>query len=205
MLEKYGVDHNTKFLNWEENTKKRNLKKYGCEWPMQSQIIKNKAKQTKKEIYGNEYYTNPTKALKTKIKNNITQNKSYIPSIYSQNLFWKIYEQLENKEHIYFAKLNKEFGKYNSINNKYYFYDFVDTKNKKIIEFNGDYWHMNPNKFKSADIHPTSKLLAEEIWYKDQQKINFITSIGFKVLIIWEAEAKQNESIIINKCINFLK
>lgn len=71
--------------------------------------------------------------------------------------------------------------------NKYY--DFKINNTKIIIEVNGDYWHANPDKYKSNDILNLGRdnfKTAQEIWNKDKKKINAIESIGYKVIIIWE-------------------
>jgi very-short-patch-repair endonuclease len=132
----------------------------------------------------------------------ITTRKPYFSKI-SQKLFWSIYEILENKEHIYFAELNNEFGKQTPTS--YTFYDFVDTKNKKVIEFNGDTFHANPKVFtENSHPNPFTDETALSIWNKDEYKINLIKDCGFDVLIVWEQEYLHDKVDIINKCINFL-
>lgn len=137
-------------------------------------------------------------------KERIHKKENFFSKI-SQELFWGIYNNLKNNEHIYFAKLNKEFGKLSN-NNKYYFYDFVDTLNKKVIEFNGDVFHANPKRYKKDDIvNPFNKKTANEIWKYDNEKIDFIKSLGFDVLIIWESDYYNNKELILKKCIKFLE
>lgn len=123
----------------------------------------------------------------------------------SQELFDRLYNYFNFKDHVYYAKLNKEFRKIN--NQKVYYYDFVNTKCKKVIEFNGDYFHANPNKFNEFDTpHPFDKtIVAKDIWEKDNEKINFIKSLGYEVLIIWESDYYKNKEDVIKKCIKFLE
>lgn len=114
----------------------------------------------------------------------------------SQELFWKI-----KTDNCYFAEYNKEFG-LNS-KNGYYFYDFVDTKLKKCIEFNGDYWHCNPKLYDST--HKTHYgYTAEDIWKKDENKINHIKSLGYDVMVIWESDYLNDTDNIIKKIGDFL-
>lgn len=100
---------------------------------------------------------------------------------------------------------NIQFG-YNEavlkINNMSYSIDCIDVTHKKIIEFYGDYWHANPNKFKATDI--IKKTTAEKIWEHDRQKIQALNNNGYIVLIIWESEYKKDKQGTINKCIHFL-
>ena len=125
----------------------------------------------------------------------INKKKKYYSKI-SQELF----NIIDNK-HCYFGE--NEFGLRD--NDKYYFYDFVNTKNKKVIEFNGDDFHANPKKYNSTDI-PLQFInkTSEEIWAHDKNKLNRIIKEGYDVLIIWESDYKSNKDKSINKCINFL-
>jgi len=114
----------------------------------------------------------------------------------SQELFWKI-----KTDDCYFAEYNKEFG-LNS-ENGYYFYDYVDSKLKKCIEFNGDYWHCNP-KIYTEDYKTHYNYTARDIWKKDEEKINFIKSKKYDVMIVWESEYLQNPDKILKEVGDFL-
>lgn len=84
---------------------------------------------------------------------------------------------------------------------------FTVIDNKKIIEFNGDFWHGNPNKYSKNDIisYPDNKkVLVEDLWKRDEIKNNFAESKGFEVLTIWEAEYRKDENNMIKKCLDFL-
>jgi G:T-mismatch repair DNA endonuclease (very short patch repair protein) len=87
----------------------------------------------------------------------------------------------------------------------YYVYDIVS--NKKIIEYNGDYWHANPKKYMSTDIlrFPGGiQVQASSIWSKDQQKQQYAQDQGYEVLVIWESDFKKNKEEVVKKCIQFL-
>jgi len=87
---------------------------------------------------------------------------------------------------------------------------FVGSRNvdilcgNKIIEFFGDYWHCNPNKYKKDYFHSRIKLLAEEIWDNDNDKINYLKSKNYDVLVIWENEWSKNRDVEISKIKRFL-
>lgn len=134
-------------------------------------------------------------------KENRNNPKQY--SKISQKLFWILYKTLVQKDHIYFGELNKEFNKGNNMRS--FYYDFVDTKNKKIIEFNGDKFHANPQKYKENDI-PLKHInkTARELWDYDLLKHNLIKSYGYTILVIWESDFMRNEENIISNCISFL-
>lgn len=72
--------------------------------------------------------------------------------------------------------------------------------NKKIIEFYGDFWHANPNFYKFEDCfkYYNFDTTAGKIWEKDKQRIDFLISIGYDILIIWENDWIKNKQ----KCID---
>ena len=86
--------------------------------------------------------------------------------------------------------------------NRVYKYDLCFEH--KIIEFNGDFWHGNPNKFTEDDINKCTKKTYKEIWQYDTQKQICAENHGYHVLHVWESEYKQNTQETINKCITFL-
>jgi very-short-patch-repair endonuclease len=73
-----------------------------------------------------------------------------------------------------------------------YFPDYVNEEKKIIIEFNGDYWHMNPNKYKSDDVNTTSHKTAAEIWQKEKERTEKLESLGYKVIVLWENDYLQD-------------
>ena len=89
-----------------------------------------------------------------------------------------------------------------SCNNKIFSYDF--KFGNKIIEFNGDYWHMNPDMYDSDFINSYTNLSAEEKWNFDEIKLECAIQNGYDVLTIWEQEYKENKEVTIQKCIEFL-
>ena len=78
------------------------------------------------------------------------------------------------------------------IENKKWLYDIFLPTEKIIIEFNGDYWHMNPNKHSSSDYNKTAHRTAEEIWKRDEEKRNDAISSGYKIFYIWESDYKKS-------------
>ena len=86
--------------------------------------------------------------------------------------------------------------------NKIFSYDF--KFGNKIIEFNGDFWHMNPDMYDSDYCHPYTNLSAEEKWNFDEIKCQCAIQNGYEVLTIWESEYKENKEATLQKCIAFL-
>ena len=105
----------------------------------------------------------------------------------SQDLFWKIYNKLDNNDGVYFHDLNQEYvmripDKYQHKNTVMMF-DF--KQNMKIIEYNGNYWHSKPD---------------------DEIRYSILRDIGYDVLIINSDEYNRNRKPqnIIKKCVKFL-
>lgn len=88
--------------------------------------------------------------------------------------------------------------------NNFLKYD-IAYKNK-IIEYNGDIWHANPKNYKKTDIpnFPKNFLTAEQLWNKDNRKIQIAINNGFSVLVVWESDYKNNKDKILQECLNFL-
>jgi hypothetical protein len=116
----------------------------------------------------------------------------------SQELFWNIVEKLNNLNDIYFAQLNEDkqkdiSGKNNEKKLKLdciLLPDFLDISQKKIIEFNGDYWH---NKIKRGNQ------------LRDSERIEMFEKFGYKVLVVNEKEYYKNKEGIIQQCLTFLQ
>ena len=86
------------------------------------------------------------------------------------------------------------------INKKWYYPDIRIDK-KIIIEFFGDYWHANPQKYKENDIIH-HKLTAKQIWDNDKKRIKTLEDNGFKIFIIWENIYILNKKRTLTKLIN---
>lgn len=81
-------------------------------------------------------------------------------------------------------------------------YDFM-YKNK-IIEFQGDYWHCNPNLYDKDFYNKVKQKTAQEIWNYDNIKKECAEYYKYDILYIWEYDYYQNREEVINKCIEFL-
>ena len=66
--------------------------------------------------------------------------------------------------------------------------DFIDTHKKRIIEFDGDYWHSD------AKVNPT----------RARERDALVESAGYRILHIREQDYKKDKQGTIDKCIQFL-
>lgn len=124
----------------------------------------------------------------------------------SQELFDKILEHYSDleKSNIYYALKSHEFSLYE--NNKIYNYDFVDDKQKKIIEFNGDIFHANPNIYAPYDTpnpHRPNQT-SEDIWMYDLGKMETAEKNGYEYFIVWEYTYRIEPIIVLERCLKFL-
>lgn len=66
--------------------------------------------------------------------------------------------------------------------------DAYDPKTNTIYEFNGDYWHGNPEKFNPEDINPSNYSTFGELYQKTIVKANRIKEAGYNLISIWECD-----------------
>jgi G:T-mismatch repair DNA endonuclease (very short patch repair protein) len=89
--------------------------------------------------------------------------------------------------------------------NKNYYADICFKDKKLIVEYYGDYWHCNPEKYDPCYFHPHKKITAKQIWNDDKQRIKALKQAGYKVFIVWESNYQRNKNFVtnnINKLLN---
>ena len=79
-----------------------------------------------------------------------------------------------------------------------WFYPDIIINDKIIIEYLGDYWHMNPLKFEWNFIHPRTKKLAKDVWEYDNNRKQIFEKYGYIVIFVWEYDYKIKKDDIIN-------
>jgi len=84
----------------------------------------------------------------------------------------------------YLLKFKIDF-KYAIILDKYQF-DFGNLPHKILIEVQGDYWHGNPNIYKTFNHIQQKNIL------RDIEKEKWVTSNGYKLVTIWETDILNN-------------
>jgi len=81
--------------------------------------------------------------------------------------------------------------------------DIVNLKDKLIIEHYGDLWHANKEFCKAKKITEVRGVPVEVIRRRNKQRIKLLESLSWKVLIVWEHELKNIDTLII-KLVNFI-
>ena len=134
-----------------------------------------------------------------------------------ENGYSEISQELFNMiDDLYYpAKLESKYASKNSEAKIFYikengvksYYCLDYTLGNKVIEFYGDLWHANPNKYKPISQIKYGSFVknANEIWQADSQRIQYIQQHGFKVKIIWESEFSKDKIGIAKQCVEFLK
>lgn len=124
-------------------------------------------------------------------KNKVTPTLSCRYSISANNFFTLLQEKFPEIEMLF-----GENEKTVTVNGKKYFLDcyFVYNDQKICIEFNGDYWHGNPEVYKENDIIKGS-MTCKEKWDIDKQRIKDIESLGYKVIVVWESSVDIDEVV----------
>jgi G:T-mismatch repair DNA endonuclease (very short patch repair protein) len=125
------------------------------------------------------------------IKNQANGKLKYAPISNAEKEFRKILESLG-------YKTEPQFG-IGSLR-----YDIFLTDFNTLIEYNGDYWHCNPNKYKSDYYNKKKSMFAWELWNRDKKKKELAEKNGYKLFTIWESDYKFNKQIEINKIIRNL-
>jgi len=86
--------------------------------------------------------------------------------------------------------------------------DIVICGTNKVVEVYGDFWHANPIKYMEDDVLPFphgEKKVAKDIWEKDKNRLNYIRSCGYEVLIIWENDIYKNIDTVKEQLWEFVK
>lgn len=64
--------------------------------------------------------------------------------------------------------------------------DGVSEAHKIIVEFYGDRYHANPKKYPTDEQEPIRGVTAGSLRAKDKRKEDYLKSLGYNVLVIWE-------------------
>lgn len=109
-----------------------------------------------------------------------------------QELFGKLKEV--------YPELSDQLG----LSNSEHRYVFDMVLGKKIIEYNGDFWHANPNKYDETFVNPYNNLSYSQIHERDSNKLQVAKDNGYVVFIVWEESYMRNPTKVIDECLAFL-
>ena len=154
------------------------------------------------EVEGKKKFDEYVKSITSK---SIDTNK-YHQSRNGMVFFDKVVEELKHRGHDFkYYYGTRELKKYSHRDHNLYSLDFYIPDLNIDIEFNGDYWHANPELYDAEWFHPVKRKYAKEIWDYDKRKKSALESeFGMIVYEVWEKTiyTDKREDEIINKLVN---
>ena len=82
------------------------------------------------------------------------------------------------------------------ISGQRFYVDGFDSETKTVFEFNGDYYHGNPNIFNSEILNTTTNCTFGKLYSKTLAKEKILKEAGYKVISIWASDFKKMENNI---------
>ena len=121
----------------------------------------------------------------------------------SQILFWGVYQKTKSRyKKVYFGELNHEYSCGTRFN-----FDFVVEDAKKVIEFNGQRFHVDPVMTKEERERWKQLFTnkdANVVLYEDDVKLTAAKDKGYEILVVWEGEYASKPDVVLQRCLNFL-
>ena len=133
-----------------------------------------------------------------------TSNRLFGPSAISLEMFDKLIKNYKNNI-VYYDE-----NEYSVHTNKQCLYhvDYYDKTLNIIIEFYGDFFHLNPKIYDANFIqfkHHEKAILAKNRWQHDKERIDDIQqTLNCKVIIVWEYTYKNDKKGTINSLIQMI-
>ena len=208
-LLKYGNQIYQRSNDYKEKTKRTSLEKYGVKYFTQSNVVKGKIR----NAYEKRRFAECDDILELHDTWHLCKCTEPTCEKCVEKTF-KISKQLYYIRHkngdVICTKLNNPRNKHTSMNEKLVYdlvcelykgevqrnnrkelnkkeIDIYLPELKKGIEFNGDYWHNNPNTMFDAE--------RMDVWEKDEQKEFLANQNGIEILHIWENELSDIEYV----------
>jgi hypothetical protein len=181
------------------NTKEYFVEKYGIELGQKKYIEYNKQKGTSGSAIAVADKLNVTLDEAVEIILSRKSSKENLGSKIEKEFTELLESKIGKLEHTTF---NKPFGKWCHDLNSYVIFDIKHQD--CVIEFNGDYWHCNPEIYKE-NKKIIGNAFAKDVWEKDKKKIQTAINHGFRVLVVWENEFRKNKQETIERVIKWMQ
>ena len=78
------------------------------------------------------------------------------------------------------------------ISGKRYQVDAYDLTTNTVYEFNGDFWHGNPQKYNQNTLNEIIGVSFGELFQNTQSKLRELIENGYNVVSIWESDFRKN-------------
>jgi hypothetical protein len=192
ILEKYGFDNVSKNPAIIEKIKQTHIEKYGSFY-MQTTEGKELLKSICQKKYGVDWYFSSadfkSKLTKRCIELFGVSNPFYSPSVQSEiakrNSKGKSKEETKWLDSL---NIDPAYRQYNirSITNKNYIVDGFDPLTNTVYEWNGSFWHGNPDYYLAEDLHPIMKSITYgELYERTIRKQEDILNSGYNLIVQW--------------------
>jgi hypothetical protein len=118
----------------------------------------------------------------------------------SSQSFFNLLESLLGEHHRVYYKAKNYEKQFNGKN-----VDFYDEVTNTVVEYYGDFWHRNPNKYDAFYI--AYGRTSQEIWESDKNRISQILLHKHvkNVIIVWESEVISNPQNTAEKILKDIK
>lgn len=89
--------------------------------------------------------------------------------------------------------------------NKWIFPDILVKQYNIVIQYYGDYWHMNPLLCNQNDINKRTKTTAKDCWDFDKKRQNLFSNLGYNIYVIWQYDFQNHKEQTLNKLFSFIE
>ena len=181
LKQKYNVENISQIEDVKQKKKMQCLKKYGVDNNFKSDKIKEKIKDFWQREHGADHVS---EVVNRKCFRLTKPHRAVVDILNNLNVSHEV-------------ETNKYFRAFNNVMQKRFcpVADLYIPHLKLVIEVFGSYWHANPKKYKPSDLFYTfqGKMTAQQIWLKDQIKLEHIKSLGYNIEIVWDDEISETK------------
>jgi len=192
ILTKYGFDNVSKNPAIIEKIKQTQIERYGSFY-MQTLEGKEKLKEICREKYGVDWYFSSTE-FKEKLEKRCLELFGVTNPFYSSSVQAEIAKRnskgKSKEETVWLDKMgiSPEFRQYyiKSITGKTYIVDGFDPTTNTVYEWNGSFWHGNPDYYLAETVHPViTDITYGELYEKTIKKQQDILDSGYNLIVEW--------------------
>lgn len=88
-------------------------------------------------------------------------------------------------------------------NGKWYYPDIL-INGKFIVEFYGDYYHANPEKYDDNEQINKKGITAKEVHDVDTARQKALEDMGYKYMVVWQSEWKADKNAVLKRIDDFV-
>ena len=192
LLKKYGYDNVSKNPQIIEKIKQTQIERYGTLY-MQTSEGKEHLKSICQEKYGVDWYFSSNE-FKNKLEKRCMElfgvTNPFFSPIVQANIARRNSKGKSKEETKWLDSMNiaLEFRQYpiKSITGKNYVVDGFDPISNTVYEWNGSFWHGNPDYYLAETVHPVMKdTTFGELFEKTIKKQEDILNSGYNLIVEW--------------------